>query len=453
MPFHWERISKGLAKDLARAVGLRVSVAGQDLSAKFGEPPGEDMVEALWPTLRDRWLGAQPVSRERVVRELRNANLGDATIKVATKAGQMHYLRSCRQSARLRTIVLSAFLEQELQAGTRSDADESVQSSDLRVLVRRALETMTISQETGLELALASAVTQFVREFCPPQPAKAEVGARQLAGCLVQALASSMECSENAGGPVAAHRARVVEGAHRLAQGDSRELVEVFLGLAHRLLEDPKGNAQGIIVTSVRAALVMIASALSVPTAELKEEIEHGTNWLTARFPTLVATETGQRETDAAARPSGAHAGQHGSARECLAELLHEVLGSPPVFDEDGDVPIGKGSARLFIRILEDDVPVPVVQIFGKLVQGVQPTYELLADVNEASTNLFFSRIVSRKEGVFLEGNVPAESLSSRELAFLVHEAVCAADHFDSLLASRHQGSTLGTDAGELMDV
>jgi hypothetical protein len=110
MAFQWKNLSKGLSKELARTVGLRVSFAADDLSAKFGELPTNAFVDALWTTLRERWLATRPVSRKQVIAELRKAGLGDTAIKIGSKAGQMEYLRSCRQSERLKGIVLTAFL-------------------------------------------------------------------------------------------------------------------------------------------------------------------------------------------------------------------------------------------------------------------------------------------------------------------------------------------------------
>ena len=115
MTFQWKNLSKGLSKELARPMGLRVSFAADDLSAKFGELPTDALVEDLWPTLRERWLATRPASRERVVADLRKAGLGDTAVKIGSKAGQMEYLRSCRQSARLKAIVLAAFLDEGSQ--------------------------------------------------------------------------------------------------------------------------------------------------------------------------------------------------------------------------------------------------------------------------------------------------------------------------------------------------
>ena len=53
MPFRWTNFSRGTQQELARAAGLRVSRAVEDLAVRFGEPPNDTLIEELWPTLRD----------------------------------------------------------------------------------------------------------------------------------------------------------------------------------------------------------------------------------------------------------------------------------------------------------------------------------------------------------------------------------------------------------------
>lgn len=112
MAFRWNTFSKRLTREFAKAAGLRVARAAEELAARYGEPPTELLVIELWPMLRDRWLATRPGIRALVVSELRSAGLGDDSIEIGTKAGQAEYLRSCRVSKQLKAIVLAAFLEQ-----------------------------------------------------------------------------------------------------------------------------------------------------------------------------------------------------------------------------------------------------------------------------------------------------------------------------------------------------
>ena len=236
MAFQWKNLSKGLAKELARPAGLRVSFAAEDLSTKFGEPPTDAFVDELWPVLRDRWLATRPASRDRVVTELRKAGLGDTAVKISTKAGQMEYLRSCRQSGRLKAIVLAAFLDEGSQP-----------------------------------MMAPSVMVQSSAEGQPPEPAAKDT-------------------------------------------------------------QDAAGQTPPTITPPDQ------------PTPPLSGEV-----------------------------------------RSRVSAIMTELTGSAPSYDTDGDLPIASGSARLYLRVIEKDVPLPMIRIFGQLVRGVQPTPELLGDLNEAN--------------------------------------------------------------------
>ena len=94
-----------------------------------------------------------------------------------------------------------------------------------------------------------------------------------------------------------------------------------------------------------------------------------------------------------------------------------------------------------------------MIRVFGQIVRGVQSTPELLGDLNEANQRIAFCRLLHVQDTVVVDGYIPAASLTAHELSFLLDEALGASDHFDTLLARRHGGSTLGSDRGEVVDV
>ena len=57
------------------------------------------------------------------------------------------------------------------------------------------------------------------------------------------------------------------------------------------------------------------------------------------------------------------------------------------------------------------------------------------------------------QDTVVVDGYIPAAQLTAHELSFLLDEALGASDHFDTLFAKRHGGTTLGRDRGEVVDV
>lgn len=107
--FGWQLLPTPLLRSLKRELGLDGDPAVA-LAEWYGEVPGEDFVKDAWPVLRDRWLGRTRPARQTVVDALRSRRVGDLSIAVRSAAGQMEYLRSCRNSTGLRTTVLETFL-------------------------------------------------------------------------------------------------------------------------------------------------------------------------------------------------------------------------------------------------------------------------------------------------------------------------------------------------------
>lgn len=80
------------------------------LQKKFGARPKADFVQSAWPVLRTVWLSADAASRQVVVDKLMSAGLGRFERTPHSKTAQLNYLDTCRNSPKLREIVLAAFL-------------------------------------------------------------------------------------------------------------------------------------------------------------------------------------------------------------------------------------------------------------------------------------------------------------------------------------------------------
>ena len=126
--FEWSALPASLLAKLAKHTGTARRGATPDIVLRehFGSPPGDDFVQQAWPVLRDAWLARHPGPRIAVVDRLRSAGLGDADGAMRTPAAQVAYLKSCRNTARLRRIVL----EQVLEAGASHARDPAVPRPD-----------------------------------------------------------------------------------------------------------------------------------------------------------------------------------------------------------------------------------------------------------------------------------------------------------------------------------
>lgn len=167
--FSWSNLPAELLDALCEALGLE-STGADALGTAFGTRPTESFVRAAWPTLRDRWLVDDAMARRSVVEALRARRLGDPTMDTDSPAGQLAYLRSCRNGASLRDVVLDAFVASGEHAPVAPSLPSAAEVGDevLR-LMRRVTENAELEPDEDGDIALrfgSSAV--FVRVFGEP---------------------------------------------------------------------------------------------------------------------------------------------------------------------------------------------------------------------------------------------------------------------------------------------
>ena len=117
--------------------------------------------------------------------------------------------------------------------------------------------------------------------------------------------------------------------------------------------------------------------------------------------------------------------------------------------DEDGDVPIPRGSAVLFVRAQAEGSP--FLEVFAPLVRDVRPTAEVYEAVNAINVQVPMAKALVSPDGgtILLTAHLLTETLSSREFLFAIDMVCSAADHFDTLLQKRFGGHTLLLDGDD----
>jgi hypothetical protein len=103
--FAWDNLPPRLLDSLRSELKLEGG-APDALRKAYGARPKLDFVHDTWPILRDAWLAHDVEARSGVIEALHHERLGNRDIATRSKAGQLEYLRSCRNSATLRGIVL-----------------------------------------------------------------------------------------------------------------------------------------------------------------------------------------------------------------------------------------------------------------------------------------------------------------------------------------------------------
>lgn len=102
--FQWEHISADLREIIAKNADLD-GFDPDHFTKKFGKRPTLEFVRRLWPILLDHWLAFDVAASARVALALRQHDLGDPAI-----ADDIAYLHSCRNTQRLREVVLLEFI-------------------------------------------------------------------------------------------------------------------------------------------------------------------------------------------------------------------------------------------------------------------------------------------------------------------------------------------------------
>ncbi|OBF56915.1 T3SS (YopN, CesT) and YbjN peptide-binding chaperone 1 [Mycolicibacterium monacense] len=106
--FSWGNLSPTLLTALTSALHLEGEPT-EALRHRYGARPKTDFVKDTWPVLLAVWLPDDSASRHRIAENLFAAGLGETSISVDSDEGQLAYLSSCRNTVRLREIVLAAF--------------------------------------------------------------------------------------------------------------------------------------------------------------------------------------------------------------------------------------------------------------------------------------------------------------------------------------------------------
>ena len=79
--------------------------AANALREIYGARPREEFIEDAWDLLREFWLSKDAEARAEIITTLRGRSLGEVSV-----SDDMDYLRSCRNTANLRRIVLPTFI-------------------------------------------------------------------------------------------------------------------------------------------------------------------------------------------------------------------------------------------------------------------------------------------------------------------------------------------------------
>jgi hypothetical protein len=449
--FRWELIPQPLLRRLTRELEL----AGDPVDAlrrEYGMRPKEEFIRQVWPVLRENWLTKDPYARSWVVDELREAKLGDYTSVKGTRASQLDYLRSCRNSSRLREAVLVAFLElgdignaaspEPTSPGPPSQAPEvplqgSAPPSDLDRAVEQAWREFQ------------DHLTEQVRSLAPDQVILLEVPTSIVtddAGGLAAPYVQIIGEDNPRGWFAEASSNHFLDPRLHLDEGQQGRLVSLGWLAPTRAPEDPDEVAGSpnfhLSVAGddgpphlARLMTRTVRDVFGVPHPSFLTAGGYGVK--DADPPVLdlgIPSMSRQPElnTTEAIVPNDA-----ADLRRLVDAALAPVLGGPPHRDEDGDIPVRAGTAMVFVRVPDD---APVVEIFSPVLLDVDWSPDLLSRLSEINGRIRFGKLSYSHHIVFASMSVFAHPFAPTHLRHALTVMSELADDVDESLQQQFGG-------------
>lgn len=482
MSFAWTNLSKSTMEELARAAGLRVTRAQADLTERYGAIPDERLIEELWPVLREGWVRREPVARRMIVEGMRGGGLGDLSIKVRDRPGQMAYLKSCRMSATLKRVVLEALhkvgsLPWDMPAADHAKPAEEVEFS-YSELLRRACDSLTERSIAGLELGVCLAAGRVLRGIPVPTPEadRAEVAARVVAAVFEAApVHAARELPIEL--PDSEHRKWVLSGAALLSADKTRreQTVMTYAREVEEILTDgvPDAFNAAMTCTSMFFTAMAFGPDLRV-TLDQSRDLVVGLSWILQVLEpsgTDAPTELRRRgvvsapEThptsevavdDSAGEEDGADEVEDvtwdpsaQSLKEFLDEHIQRVDGATgPFVNNDGDPHwvVPHGSTICGVTLHRHEEASPVLEYRAPLVIDVSPSPELFEFVNTVNVEEPLVRAAVQQNFVDLRYAHFVGAITSLQLFQSLGHFLHSADHYDDLVRDRFGGHLVGSE-------
>jgi hypothetical protein len=489
--FDWSRVPASLAADLARDLALDVgarpgraaSVAA--LKSTFGPEPGPDFVRVAWPVLRDRWLGADADARADVVAGLRAAGLGDHETPPRGADAQLRYLRSCRNTGRLRTTVLERFLELGERPASKPGAGSERRPRVSAVSAPPATQGAPGRRATRTAQAAAPAKGRRAARPADPVPlsnhedpatvdlrAKVEVAWSELTSALGSALAGlplgaqlTLTLDPTAGGTGDAtytvefmvpdddrlHAEAVGNAAlppgHRLDRHAIADLIAlgwsppgVVEGTTDSFgLETPIAEANRLAAVAARTLREVYGTPhpafLTYSATALEGELDLPPLGAARRVPGgAVPADAGRDDPDAPLDER---------VRIVVSELLSRPVDELPV-DADGDIAIRSGSAMVFVRISDDP---PLVEVSSPVLTEVTATQRLYERLSALTKTMPIGRLYLEDGTVWASVGVFGTDFQPTHLHTAIRVMTGLADVLDDRLQGDFGGKIFFGDA------
>jgi hypothetical protein len=465
--FSWGRVPEALAHELVQELALDASATPVEaLGGTFGDTPAADFVRVAWPVLLNRWLTADADARTDVVAGLRAAGLGDHETAPRTKAAQLAYLRTCRNTARLRQTVLDRFLE----VGMGTEREEAVVMVGGPVRAGANAAPQPVGSAAGIDAAGPDVARPDLR-------AKVESAWADLGKALAEALPALpldahlvLTLDPTAGGTGDAtyyvefaamgdevpgdelHAEAVgnayLPAAHRLDRSAIADLVAlgwsppgVVAGTAGNFgLRAPRNDAARLAAIAVRT----LREVYGAPHPAFLTTAVHA---LEGDVPLPALGAARPEPTGEAARVAGSAPGPDASLEERVRAVVGEITKTAPdelPVDAQGEIGIRSGSAMVFVKVTHDPL---MVDVYSPILTHVRPTERLYERLSALTRSIPMGRLYLADDTVWASLPVFGRDFQASHLSLAFRVMTGLADRLDDRLQGDFGGHVFFGDA------
>jgi hypothetical protein len=427
--------------DLVRALATELDLAGdapEAMGTTFGTPPTVDFVRAAWPVLLSRWLADDADARADVVAQLRAAGLGDHEKVPRTRSAQLAYLRTVRNTARLRDIVLDRFAE---LGWPEAAARRPVPLAEAPVAGRAP---------TDLVGKVEAAWTSFGGDLATALMAL-ELGAH---------LRVTLDPTAGGTGDATYY---LEFTAHDDGELHAESVGNAYLPAGHRL---DRSAIAGLVALGWAPPGVVEGTegnfGLRVPCSDAGTLADLSVRTLREVFctphPAFLTYEAQGLDAvsvpvlgGGARRISGApvvsstavDAPLEDRVRDVVAGLLAVPVAELPL-DADGELGIRAGSAMVFVRVGDDP---PMVEVVSPVLTQVTPTPRLYEKVSSLTRNMPIGRLYVADDTVWASVPVFGRDFQGSHLSLALRVMTGLADELDDRLQGDFGGKVFFGDA------
>lgn len=414
--FDWSTLPLRLQRSLHASLRTGGDPA-KSFKRAYGARPDEQFVKEHWTILRDEWLAKDPTARKKVTAALRDAKLGHPEIPATSAKSEWQYLQSCRNTARLRAIVLDQLLALGT-IGSDGSVTRAEQSAQEWAAFERALALSLAQFDAGQYLILETTKTkryvQFAQSgkggvhaetvcnnFLPDNHRLDDVAISRLKSLGWQTPAALPDDERGSGSPNYYRTWRLPVPYNEIAQTVVRTLIDALevrspMGLEYEAFES--GN------TPVILANLGITRRVKPPKAVRDQPMT-----LEDLFAQVKA-------------------------------IVKKVVASDVVLiDEKGDIPIFSKTSVANVHVFRDR---PTVRVYSVVLQDFGSPPDILETVNAINCETAWVKALWEDGALVLRSDLVAESLSESQLLASISSVLQRADQYGPLLQSRYGGKT-----------